>query len=170
VTHQHLVRVALFLGAMVIGLLAPGCAAGRDPDNGFPITGDQWVRTELFCGMGQSDGSAVSEGQWLDFLNDSVSPRFPEGLTSVAADGRYRSDDGVIHREPTRILIILYPRSQLGEAQRKLEMIAQEYIKRFHQTSVLKADQWVSVRFIERPAAQAATAPLRPAATVGMMP
>ena len=55
------------------------------------------LRTELYFGMGRSDGSEISQDQWEAFVRDEITPRFPGGLTVVSARGQWRDAGGLIH-------------------------------------------------------------------------
>lgn len=132
--------------------LLAGCAEFHGPDRGVAATqvGERWVRAELYCGMSRRDGSQVTDQQWQAFLDGFVTPRFPTGFTVLAASGQYQSmDDGKIYREPSRVLVILFPNEFHADAERKLEQISQDYIRLFNQESVLKVESPASVRFID---------------------
>ena len=60
-------------------------------------TCEAWIRTELYFGLavppgpdGQPAGQ-VSEEDWQWFLDEEITPRFPEGLTILEAGGQWRS-------------------------------------------------------------------------------
>ena len=136
--------LALFAGAGVAGVPAAltqseptgvqGCALSA-PE----IEAEPWVRTELFFGTARPDGSAVTEAEWNAFLDEEITPRFPDGLTVFSAYGQYREDDQII-QEDTQVLIILYPSETAAESSALLEEIRDEYEQQFEQSSVLRAD------------------------------
>ena len=100
--------------------------------------------------MNKRDGTQVTDQQWQAFLDGQVTPRFPSGFTVLAASGQYQSmEDGKIHREPSRVLVILFPREFHAAARHKLEQISQDYIRIFNQESVLKVEHPAAVRFID---------------------
>lgn len=135
--------------------LVAGCAEfqGGHRDGVAAQIGEKWVRAELYCGMSRRDGSTVTDAQWQAFLDRYVTPRFPTGFTVLNASGQYQSmEDGKLYREPSRVLVILFPREFQADAERKLQQVAQDYIGMFEQESVLKVESESSVRFIERPA------------------
>src|SRR6185503_16288331 len=43
--------------------------------------GEVWNRTELYFGSSKPDGSVVTEAEYQLFVNNEVTPRFPDGLT-----------------------------------------------------------------------------------------
>jgi len=123
-----------------------GCVAG----------GQQWTRTELYFGMSIADGGAVSQAQWDRFVNEHITPRFPEGFTIVPAEGRYLQDGRTIS-EPSRLVILYYPPSHNADA--RIDAIARQYAQQFSQDSVLRADSSGRVRFIGRSAVAGANVP-----------
>jgi hypothetical protein len=56
-----------------------------------------FARTELFFGTAKP-GGAVTEEEFRTFLDEVVTPLFPDGLTVVKADGQFRGADGVASR------------------------------------------------------------------------
>jgi hypothetical protein len=102
-------------------------------------------RTELCFGLAKPGGGVVTEREWQAFLDQEISPRFPDGLTVVAADGQYRGADGKPIREPSRLLILIHGGSVAEE--RRLGEIVELYKKAFSQESVLRVDQRVRAGF-----------------------
>jgi uncharacterized protein DUF3574 len=125
-------------------ILAAGCAASDS----------NWRRTELYFGTSvPGGGGLVSDADWQAFLDQVVTPRFPDGFTVVQATGQYRESNGTLERdERTRIVIVLHPPRTLQEDQTKLDEIAREYVRRFHQDSVLRTDGDAQVQFVSVPA------------------
>ncbi len=99
------------------------------PDVGF----EAWVRSELYFG-------AVSDEEWEGFLDNEVTPRFPDGLTVLEGYGQFRNSAGVITEEDSIVLIIFYPLDGAAEASANLEEIRTEYKEQFDQESVLRVD------------------------------
>lgn len=106
------------------------------------------MRTELYFDLTRPDGTTVGDADWADFLNASVTPRFPDGLTVVQGHGRYRSQDQRLHDEPTNVLIVLHPRQSFAQSDRKIRDLCAEYIRRFDQESVLRSDSTSDTSFI----------------------
>lgn len=107
-----------------------------------------FARTELFFGTGKPDGSAVTDEEFRAFLDNQITPRFPDGLTLVKGDGQFRNSEGVIIKEESFILILLYPVETFKDSSKGIESIRQCYRTTFQQESVLRADDpfasWVS--------------------------
>ena len=58
------------------------------------------VNDQIFLGTDTPSGP-VSPQEWTSFLAESVTPRFPQGLTVWQASGQWRGNDGAIVREPS---------------------------------------------------------------------
>lgn len=101
---------------------------------------EPWVRTELFFGTAKPDGTAVSEADWDAFLDEEITPRFPDGLTVLSGEGQWQGEDDIIVEERSKIVILLYPREAVDESNAEIEDIRTAYEQRFQQQSVLRAD------------------------------
>ena len=97
-----------------------------------------WERTELYFGLSKPDGSLVSDADYQRFLDTEVTPRFSDGFTLLGGNGQFRGTSGEIIREPTRIVLLLYPFDAAKSAA--VEEIRAAYRKQFQQESVLRAD------------------------------
>jgi hypothetical protein len=106
-----------------------------------------WIETQLFFGLTEN-GRRIPDDQWHDFVDRSITPRFPDGFTILDGSGQYRGGGGTIHKEPSEILIILHRNADLGRDEVALTEIAKEYVTRFHQGSVLRSDWAVQAAFI----------------------
>lgn len=105
----------------------------------------EFVRTELFFGTAKP-GGAVTEVEFFTFLDAEVTPRFPDGLTLLKAHGQFTGEDGVLVKEESFLLVLLYPRESAQEGDQKIEAIRRRYMKQFQQESVLRVDDQFSVR------------------------
>lgn len=111
-----------------------------------PLLGERWVRTELFFGRSKPDGSTVSSQEWQMFLDQKVTPRFPDGLTVLMGMGQFRDDSGTILAEDSVLVILLYPLPGRDSSQ-KIEQIRKDYKEAFQQQSVLRVDRFTCVSF-----------------------
>jgi hypothetical protein len=103
--------------------------------------GERFARTELYFGTAKADGGVVTEAEFLAFLNDEITPRFPEGLTLVNALGQFQIAPLQIIREDSKLLILLYPARSRKSNNRKIEEIRNLYKDAFQQQSVLRSDR-----------------------------
>ena len=107
----------------------------------------RFARTELYFGTAMPDG-AVTDEEFRAFIDREVTPRFPDGLTVLEAEGQFRGADGILVKERSFVLILLYPYETFATATRLVEQIRSLYKDRFDQESVLRVDDpfvvWVS--------------------------
>jgi hypothetical protein len=108
--------------------------------------GELFARTDLFFGRAKPDGSEVTDEEWERFLNRTVTPRFPDGLTVFMGIGQFRDQNGVILREASVLLILLYPFGDNG-SHKSIERIRDAYTRAFQQQSVLRVDHTACVAF-----------------------
>ena len=103
-------------------------------------------RTELYFGRDKNDGTQVSDEEWAQFLDEFVTPKFPDGLTVLDGNGQYRLENGKIVKEKSKVMILLYkPKTRLVNS-RKIDQIRNEYKKRFKQESVMRIDFLQTIR------------------------
>jgi hypothetical protein len=106
-----------------------------------------FVRTELFFGTAKPEG-AVTEDEFKTFLDEVVTPLFPDGLTVLKADGQFKGADGITIKEDSYVLVLLYPREGQKISSSSIEFIRREYMRQHLQESVLRVDDpflvWVS--------------------------
>jgi hypothetical protein len=119
-------------------------ADGQDSNGaahcGQSFTGERVSRSELFLGLSKPDGSAVSDAEFLRFIDTEAAPRLPGGFTVVAGQGQFKDPrDGAIVRERARVLVALYPLQDVA-ASEGIEEIRAAYKAAFRQQSVLRVD------------------------------
>ena len=108
--------------------------------------GEIWNRTELYFGSAKPNGSVVSEKKFQRFVDEEVTPRFPDGLTVLTGNGQFRISSGVIIKERSMVLILLYP-IEMQDAGERIEEIREAYKSAFQQESVLRVDSQARVSF-----------------------
>ena len=126
--------VAVVMGACA-GNARSTCAEGTE----------HFVKYELFMGLDSQSGEVVADEAWNTFLEDSVTPRFPDGLTVFDARGQWRNSEGLVLKERSKVLVILVPAGEDG--MRLTGEIADEYKLRFNQESVLNVVSDVCATF-----------------------
>jgi Protein of unknown function (DUF3574) len=110
------------------------------------FSAELFARTELFFGSLRSDKPPVSEQDFLEFLDGTITPLFPNGLTLLTGLGQFLNSQGLIQQEHSWLLILLYPVEERRDNNGKIETIRVEYKKAFEQESVLRSDrccEWV---------------------------
>ncbi len=136
-------RIAL-AGALCVMVLAAACSGTRALS--CPEGTERWGEYELFMGRGGPDGEIVDDAAWSAFLAEEVTPRFPDGLTALDARGQWRSSDGVIKKERSKLLVILAPPG--GDAKTLLDEIVHQYKLQFSQGAVLQTVAETCVAFV----------------------
>jgi hypothetical protein len=138
------------------GLGGPALLASAQPDDApraqagtagtHRLVGEPWMRTELYFGTAKPDGSVVTDDQFRRFLNEQITPRFPDGLTFLPGQGQFRGSNGRIVRERSMLVILLYP-PQARDSNKKIRDIRRAYEHTLRQESVLRVDAVERVSF-----------------------
>ena len=90
-------------------------------------------------------GGRVSESEWTDFLNCSVTPRFPNGLSVMESAGQWQNRAGEIDTEPSKVLVIVHqPTLRTRAAINELRRL---WCKLHQQESVMAVTSPASVDF-----------------------
>jgi hypothetical protein len=110
-------------------------------------TSQVFVRTDLFFGLGKSNGSEITAAEFQQFLTREITPQFPDGLTLLSGRGQFQDAGGRVVKEPANVLIIIYPLDRSPHHNQKIEQIRNAYKTAFHQESVLRADELTCVSF-----------------------
>ncbi|WP_332641540.1 DUF3574 domain-containing protein [Brevundimonas sp.] len=109
-------------------------------------TGSQAGSTaELYFGRNIGDQPGVSEADWRAFLDEEVTPRFPDGLTVIDAAGQWRSQSGAIGREASKVLVIVL--SGRSDERARLDAIREAYKRRFRQEAVMLVERAACIAF-----------------------
>ncbi|MFE5138772.1 DUF3574 domain-containing protein [Streptomyces fagopyri] len=131
--------------ATATALLAAGAPAAYalfdDAGPKTPASGRAYVETRLLFGTERPDGGpAVTDAQFMAFVDREVTPAFPEGLTVRDGRGQYRDARGVIERERSYELTLLYLPAQARTRDAGIERIRTAYERAFGQESVARLD------------------------------
>ena len=135
--------------ALVAWLLAlAACAGSRDgaAPSSEPA-GRTMVADRLVFGRAIPDGGSVSEEDWRVFLEEVVTPKFPDGLTVWRAEGQWTDPGGVLVEEPVLVIEIVHPASATADSA--MASIAEEYRRRFRQDAVLRVTTDARVHLFE---------------------
>lgn len=108
-----------------------------------------YQRSDLYFGRDIPGGGQVSDQDWKAFSDSVISRYFPEGYTEWEAQGRWKdTKTGVTITEPTKVVTFLLKRNKQRSSH--IDSIAQQYLRRFHQQSVLRTDIRAGVRFLNQ--------------------
>jgi len=134
-----------FLAALALVFAALPQTSTAAEDFKRQASSEVWVRTELFFGTNMAGGE-VSDADFTSFVDNEVTTRFPDGLTHLVGQGQFKGESGILVREKSHLLIILYP-PQMRDANSKIQALRDAYKKRFAQESVLRVDSYALVSF-----------------------
>jgi hypothetical protein len=133
-------RRMLILSFLALSLALPGALAPLPllaqpacPEGAYAM-----ARLELYFGTQRPGGAPVTDAEWAAFLDEEVTPRFPDGLTVLKGSGQWRNSKGVITRETSTVLVILY--DPAAQKETAIEDIRAAYKDRFDQESVMRVD------------------------------
>ena len=121
--------------AAVLILLGVGCAAAeQDP---CPEGTDPFTELNVYFGQEKGDGGTVTEEEWRAFLAETVTPRFPDGLTVLDARGQwFDTSEGRLYVESTKLLNVLVPADSTDAGMESVRQISDTYKQRFDQQAV----------------------------------
>jgi hypothetical protein len=110
-----------------------GCAALAPLPCGARQSGEV---AELLFGRDIAGGGTVSEDQWRRFVDQEITPRFPQGITLIDAAGQWRDPTrSAVIREKSKLVMIALA-GEATDRDQRLDAIAEAYKRRFRQQSV----------------------------------
>ncbi|MCX4867783.1 DUF3574 domain-containing protein [Streptomyces sp. NBC_00257] len=153
-------RTALTTAAVALAVLAVGTpvayatlgdeapTASRSTASALVTRGKAYIETRLLFGTERPDGGPdVTDRQFLAFIDAEVTPRFPNGLTVQDGRGQWRDSNGVIERERSYELTLLYPASEARVRDARIERIRDAYEKAYAQDSVARLEERTTADF-----------------------
>lgn len=136
-------------GAVAGALLLAGCVSVDARVIGdaqvCPAGLEARTTAELFFGRNIGALPGVSDADWVRFVDEEITPRFPDGLSVSDVAGQWRAADGTIVREPSKGVMIVLSGEE-GEYAR-LDAIRDAYKARFRQESVMLVQRRACVGF-----------------------
>lgn len=111
---RNLGKTAATTALVLTALGAPAAVALQADDPAHT-----WVRTELFFGT-DKPGPDVTDYQFQKFVDSTVTPRFPDGLTVLSGQGQWNGGKGIV-KERSKVLIIVYPVDGAEASSKKIE-------------------------------------------------
>jgi hypothetical protein len=127
------------LAILLCAALASGCATVSPSTGCRSVPGSTlWTRTELYFGMQKPDDSFTTNEEYQQFIDKEVTPRFRDGFTVLEGRGQYLGPSGRLWREPTKILVLMYPPDPSKSAA--VDEIRGAYKTAFHQEAVMRID------------------------------
>lgn len=125
-----------------------GCAtvvADQMPEPKCP-PGQEHLRTaQLFFGRNVGTKPGVSEAGFQKFVDEEITPRFPDGLTVMDGGGQWRGSENQLIREASKVVLIVLPKKR--DTTQRIDAVRTAYKTRFNQDSVLLVTQAACVSF-----------------------
>jgi hypothetical protein len=127
--------------------MAAGCAhqgtAAAGPQ--CPVGHETSRTAQLFFGREVKAREPVSDADFARFVDEEVTPRFPDGLTVVDSGGQWREPSGRLVREASKMVFVVLPKA--ADVQARLDAVRAAYKTRFSQDSVMLVTQAACVSF-----------------------
>jgi hypothetical protein len=138
------------LGALIaaVGLAGLTACATRPAPEPLPAcpAGQEAHRTaQLFFGRNIGDKPGVSDADFRRFMDEDVTPKFPDGLTVLDGGGQWRGAENKLIREASKVVLVVLPKGR--DVSGRIEAVRTAYKARFHQESVLLITQASCVSF-----------------------
>ena len=141
-TFGHVFSLAV--GSLLLACVLPFDSSLAASD--CPAGSEVISKVELYFGLDIPGGGRVKPSAWQTFVEEKVTPKFPNGLTIYKALGQWQDEQtGETIQEPSRVLVILYEPS--AEAERNIQEIRTAYKEQFHQDSVIRLNEMACVSF-----------------------
>ena len=136
--------------ALLIGVTLSGCVSVEhvehvEAEEACPAGQERLSTAQLFFGRNLGDEPRVSEAEFVRFVDEELTPRFPDGLTVLDGGGQWRGPENQLVREASKIVLIVLPKQ--GENTQRLQAVRSAYKTRFQQESVLLITQPACVSF-----------------------
>lgn len=104
----------------------------------------QNISETLYFGTGMTDGQ-VSNVEWQSFVDDVITPRFPQGLSIWPVYGQWQSAAGPVIREDSYVLNVMHAGEPGSEVA--ITEIMNSYKQQFQQEAVLRVQSKVCVSY-----------------------
>jgi hypothetical protein len=114
--------------ALILMLGLTGCMSTPKPQ-GCPA-GQATLRTaQLF--LGAKSTAVLNDRDLRRFVDQEVTPRFPDGVTVVDGGGQWKGFENKMIREASKVVLVVLPAA--GDSHGKVEAVRIAYRSRFKQ-------------------------------------
>lgn len=90
---------------------------------------------QLYLGGVQTGGPAISAADLGRFVEQEITPKFPDGLTVLEGGQRWEGPENTRLREAAKVVLIVLPAG--GDAKARVEGVRRAYRARFRQDAEL---------------------------------
>ncbi|MBI1199729.1 MAG: DUF3574 domain-containing protein [Phenylobacterium sp.] len=119
--------------AIVLSLAAAACASAPPRLAACPAGQSEVRVAQLF--LGASSSGRISERALRRFVDQEITPRFPDGVSIVDGGPQWTGKDDVLIRESAKVVLIALPSA--GDARAEVEAVRAAYRSRFRLDSFL---------------------------------
>lgn len=125
-------------GALAIAALAAlaGCQTARPLASSCPVGQISQQTAQLYFGGMYGPASKVSEVQFRKYVDEELTPRFPDGLTVLDGGHQWRGEENKAIREAAKVVLIVLPKTHA--AQSRIDAARSAYWSRFHQDAMVE--------------------------------
>ena len=131
------------LGGIALALALAGCSSVQRPV--CPVGQESLKTVQLFFGQNIGGKPGVSDADFRKFVDDELTPRFPNGLTILNGGGQWRGSENQLIREAAKVVVIVLPAR--GDGPTRVEAARVAYKQRFQQEAVMLVSQAACVSF-----------------------
>ena len=131
------------IAALLLAMSLAGCATAAQ--DACPLGQERLRTAQLFFGRSIDGKPEVSETQFRKFIDDELTPRFPDGLTVIDGGAQWRGDENKLIREASKVVLLVLPRSR--DAGQRVDAVRAAYKRWFERDSVLLITQASCVSF-----------------------
>jgi hypothetical protein len=122
---------------IVLALSLAGCASIQP--TACPAGQERLRTAQLFFGQSIGGKPGVSDADFHKFVDDELTPRFPDGLSILNGGGPWRGSESQLIREASKVVVIVLPAR--GDATARIDAVRDAYKQRFQQDAVLQVTQ-----------------------------
>lgn len=115
-------------GAAILMLGLAGCMSAPKPQ-GCPAGQAQLRTAQMF--LGTKTFATPAERDLRRFVDQEVTPRFPDGVTVVDGGGQWKGSENRMIREAAKVVLVVLPTA--GDSHGKVEAVRIAYRTRFKQ-------------------------------------
>ena len=126
------------------GCAAPATNTAPSVTISCPDNAQAMISESLYYGTSKPKG-AVTAQDWQAFLNEVVTPKFPQGLSVWQASGQWKSEAGPVISEASYVLNIIH--AGTSPEDQALSDVVSNYKTRFQQEAVLRVRSRVCASF-----------------------
>ena len=123
-------RWAFLAALLALSACAPPAVQTAPPTCAAPLR--PALQVDLYFGE-------IGPAEWRSFLDEEVTPRFPDGLSVIDIYGQYRNQQGAIGRERSKLLVIVVFDAPAHAS--RVQAIVDSFRRRHKQESVLRVER-----------------------------